>query len=575
MSSTIQAKHIAKVTITENPAIENAKSILEIFYQREKMHPDKVYLRQPSGDDWHEFTWSDVGQQARKVVSALRDIGLEKGDHVGIISKNCAHWIIADLAILMGGFVSVPFYSTLSSAELKHVIGLSDIKTLFVGKLDDWESQRKEVPDSVTCIALPHHEGNSLIDSKLQWATILKHYAPAKKLYKPNRKDIFTIMYTSGTTGTPKGVIISYECINQLMGHERQQPAFGIYQGVSERVISYLPLNHIAERIVSEVNSIVAGSEISFIESLDTFSDNLQSVQPTQFFAVPRVWLKVQQSILSKIPQKKLNILLKLPLIKSVVKYRILAGLGMAELKSAISGAAPISADLLEWYAKLDIDIQEVYGSTELCGGVSFNTIGDINAGTVGKPVFGAKIKIDIDSDEILVKTPWSMIGYYKSPQKTTEVFENEYYKTGDTGRFDSQGHLIITGRIVDDFKTSQGCYVRPLPIEQLFHANPNIELVMITGPGLKQPIALICLNSNPFQNNQTVSESLLDTLHQVNSNLSNEKKVSHLVIFEDKWQDNSQFLTPTLNIKRYIVDAEYKKHYKKWQKSPDTIVWL
>lgn len=563
------------IAIHETPQMVKAKSFLDIFYLREELHPDKVYLRQPQGNNWQEFTWKEVGIQARKVLTALRDLGLESGDHVGIISKNCAQWIIADLAILMGGFVSVPFYPTLTKDELQHVIGLSDIKALFVGKLETWEKQEDAVPEELPCIAFPHYEGNSEVSCNLQWQKILDDYAPAKKVQTPKRTDLFTIIYTSGTTGTPKGVMLSYECVNQVMQHEREKPSYGIYQGVSERVLSYLPLNHIAERVISEISSIVAGSEVSFSESIEKFASNLQSVQPTQFFAVPRIWVKIQQGILAKLPQHKLDLLLKVPIVRTIIKNKIKDGIGLGKVRSAISGAAPVSGELLDWYKKLDIHIQEVYGATELCGGVTFNAINEISTGTVGKPLHGTDIKIDQETDEVLVQAPWIMLGYYKAEDKTAEVMDGTYYRTGDTGRFDDKGSLIITGRIKDTFKTAKGKFVVPVPLEHHFSSNTFIEQVMVTGIGLVQPIALISLNTQHTAKESDIESALLETLEHVNSLSDKHEQINQLVVFKQAWSEDSGFFTPTMKIKRHIVDATYKESYFKWEEMKQTIIWI
>lgn len=575
MTETHQQNNSKPVTIAETPAMVNADSFLEIFYEREKLHPNKVYLRQPEGDEWHELTWSEVGLQARRMVAALRELGLETGDHVGILSKNCCHWIIADLAILMGGYVSVPYYPTLPADELREVINLSDIKALFVGKLEQWETQQTGVPEHISCIAFPHYANNSDVDCKLQWDTLMSHYAPAEDVHHPKRDELFTIIYTSGTTGSPKGVMLSYECANQVLIHERQNPVYGIYQGVSERVISYLPLNHIAERVVSEISPIVAGSEVSFSESLDSFAKNLQSVKPTQFFAVPRIWAKFQQGILAKLPQKKLSILLKIPFVNSIIKNKILSGLGLNQLRSAISGAAPVPASLLNWFSELGIHIQEVYGATETCGGITYNAIDDTVPGTVGKPLHGTSIKIDLESDEVLVKSPWNMIGYYKDPEKTAEVFDGEYYRTGDTGRFDEDGNLIITGRIKDTFKTAKGKFILPVPMEHKLSRNLLIEQVMVTGIGLVQPMALVCLSDNASElSDEEVMSDLLNTLETVNQELESYARISNIVVFREVWAEDSGFFTPTLKLKRHIVDATYKKHYETWIRAEHSIIW-
>ena len=563
------------VTIQETPAMRRAQSFLEIFYEREKLHPDQVYLRQPEGDHWHTFTWKDVGTQARQVLAALRALGLKRGDHVGLLSKNCVQWIIADIAILMGGFVSVPFYPTLPKDDLHEVIGLSHIKALFIGKLEQWEQQEAGVPHEIHCIRFPHYAGNSKVERGLAWEDILATQEPDDDVYVPSPEDLFTIIYTSGTTGTPKGVMLSYDCANAVMRHERAEPRYGIYQGVGARVISYLPLNHIAERVVSEVSSIVGGSEVSFSESLDRFAQNLQSVQPTQFFAVPRIWVKIQQGILNKLPQNKLDTLLRVPLVRSLIKAKIRKGLGLNAVRSAISGAAPISASVLEWFGKLDITIQEVYGATELCGGVTYNEISDTRPGTVGKPLPGTDIVIDPDNDEVLVKAPWVMKGYYNDPEKTADVFKGDYYRTGDTGRFDSDGNLIITGRIKDTFKTAKGKFILPVPIEQKLGRNSAIEQAVVVGFGLDQPMALISLSEAAKQEDATsVQSQLRSTLEEINAELDGHERISHLVLFRSGWEENSGLFTPTLKVKRHIVDQRFRPFYDTWTESQERIVW-
>lgn len=567
------------ISILENDRIRNSQSFIETFYERVKLHPDKTYLRQASGNKWEEYTWAEVYDMAARLVSGLQHMGLRQGDHVGILSKNCYAWIVADLAIMMGGFVSVPFYPTLSKKDLREVIELSDIKALFVGKLDVWKDQKGSMTPELITIAFPHFEGNSDVskDCLYHWNHIQKDYPPCKHPHHPDPKEVFTIIYTSGTTGTPKGVMIDYDCANQVLSHERADPAYGVFQGVSERVLSYLPLNHIAERVVSEISPIIAGSEVSFSESIEQFAANLQSVQPTQFFAVPRIWTKIQQGILSKVPERKLDTLLKIPLAGSMIRKKIRKGIGLAEVRSAVSGAAPLSASLIQWYMKLGINIQEVYGATELCGGVTFNKLKEIKPGTVGKPLYGVDIEIDQETDEVLIRTPWVMKGYYKAPEKTAEVLTSDgWYRTGDTGRLDESGNLVITGRVKDTFKTAKGKFILPVPIEQKLGANFLIGQVMVTGFGLTQPIAHVSLSESAQDlSEEQISDRLLSTLETVNKELESYSRVSHMIVHKTPWAEDSGFFTPTLKIKRHVVDAAFKDNYEKWSASSKPLIWV
>jgi len=565
-----------QINILENEAIQNASSFLEVFYERVKLHPEKTYLRQAQGEHWEEYSWKEVYEMSARLVTAMRSLGLQKGDHVGLLSKNSFAWIVADIAILMGGFVSVPFYPTLSAKDLEEVIALSEIKALFVGKLEHWENQVHGVPKSVATLALPQFPGNSPIDNcDHNWEGLLSFEACADP-HKPSPDEVFTIIYTSGTTGTPKGVMLDYECANQVMIHERENPAYGVFQGVSERVLSYLPLNHIAERVVSEFSPVIAGSEVSFSESLERFADNLRSVQPTQFFAVPRIWVKIQQGILAKLPEQKLQKALRVPLIGRLLKRKIKRQLGLNQVQSAVSGAAPLAGSLIDWYAQLGINIQEVYGATELCGGVTYNKIDDITPGSVGRALHGVSITIDPHTDEVLIKAPWVMKGYYKSPEKTAEVLSHDgWYRTGDTGSLDHVGRLTITGRVKDTFKTSKGKFVLPVPIEHKLGANLYIGQVVVTGFGLTQPIALVNLSESAIGvDEEQIQASLQATLESVNKHLASYERVSHLVIFPEPWAEDCGFFTPTLKIKRHEVDKAYKSYYPLWSNSSDPLIW-
>jgi long-subunit acyl-CoA synthetase (AMP-forming) len=236
-----------------------------------------------------------------------------------------------------------------------------------------------------------------------------------------------------------------------------------------------------------------------------------------------------------------------------------------------------LSASLLEWYAKLDINIQEVYGATELCGGVTFNALDDITPGTVGRALPGVEIKIDSTSDEVMIKAPWVMKGYYNDPEKTAEVLTDDgWYRTGDRGRIDNSGHLIITGRLKDTFKTAKGKFIVPVPIEQQLGGNFLIEQVMVTGFGMVQPFALVCLSENTADmSDEELTASLHETLDATNAQLEAYTKLSQFVVFRKPWAEDSGYFTPTLKIKRHVVNDAFKENYELWTSKKGKIVWV
>jgi long-chain acyl-CoA synthetase len=389
----------------------------------------------------------------------------------------------------------------------------------------------------------------------------------------PKRKsdEISTIIYTSGTTGKPKGVVHTfYTMISNI------DEALRIIKIDShDRFISYLPLSHVAERLLIELGSLYTGGEVSFAESIDSFKKNLQEIKPTVFLAVPRIWLKFQQGILQKLPQKKLNILLRVPILNSIIKRKIKAGLGLDQLRFAVTGAAAISKELLEWFDKLDIRVHEVYGMTENFGISSFNSPGKVKFGTVGTifPYTEAKISLD---GEILTRSKSIMVEYFKEPEKTNEMIDKEgWLHTGDLGEISSDGYLKITGRVKDLFKTSKGKYVSPTHIENFFTQCELIEQVCVVGSGLPQPIALVTLSDcgKKAQKSEVQSECL-NLLKYINEKVQNYERLNNVVIINDEWSVDTGILTPTLKLKRNVVEKNYEKRLHTWVESSTEVIF-
>lgn len=553
----------------------NQKTILDYFYEWEAQQGEQPFLKQPFGPLWTDITWSEVGEQARRMAAALQRLGLEKGDRVATFSKNCYHWIIADLAIMMGGFVSTPLYPNLTSKQLRKVLELSGAKVLFVGKLDEWEEPARGIPDEVETIAFPHYNGNARVEAKYQWDELVQNSAPIAGNPRPDINDLWTIIYTSGTTGSPKGVMHTYAAPTALMENERNHNNLKVFSGTEHRYFSYLPLNHIAERIIVEVAAILTGGTISFAESLDTFAKNLQDTQPTLFMAVPRIWTKFQLGVLERLPQKRLNILLKLPLIGNLVKKKIQQGLGLSRARIMLTGAAPTPDALKDWYQKLGLNLQEVYAMTENCGGCTLMPIEDIRSGTVGRALPNVRLKIDPNNGEVLMKAPWVMQGYYRDEEKTNLVLRDGWLHTGDQGELTEDGYLKLTGRVSDTFKSAKGKYIVPAPIEWGFAENTFIEQVCVVGLALPQPIALVVLSELGLQAEpDDVEVSLRKTLEAVNRDLSGYEKLKTVVVVQEPWAVENGILTPTMKIRRDALNQRYHEHFQQWYDQDEPVVW-
>jgi long-chain acyl-CoA synthetase len=542
--------------------------VLEKFYHFEKTRANEVYLKQPLDGKWVEFTWSEAGTEARKLAQKIKDMNLEPKSCIALLSKNCAHWIISDLAILMSGHISVPLYPTLHKDTIEYVLDHCDAKLVIVGKLDDWEKQKAGISDKYTKVSFPMWQNS---DTQT-WNSFIGDTKPMTENYNAKPEEISTMIYTSGTTGKPKGVVHTFESMSLPMAN-----ALKVFDmNSNDRFFSYLPLAHVAERLLIEIGSIFTGGTVSFAESLDTFKDNLVATRPTLFLAVPRIWSKFQQGILHKLPQKKLNLLLSIPIIGGLIKKKVCTGLGLDQVKYCFTGAAAISPDILSWFNKLGIEIQDVYGMTENFGITTMNHPGKIRIGTAGTK-FGSTSETKIgDNGEILTRSPANMQCYYKNPEESAQTIDSDgWLHTGDKGQISSDGYLSITGRVKDLFKTSKGKYVAPNAIESHFAMCELVEQVCVVGDGMPQPLGLVVLSDFGKNSSKDELSSALNILFkEVNGKIENFERLKNLVVLDDEWSVDTGILTPTLKIKRNVVEDKYAPKVEGWYESSDVILY-
>ena len=544
------------------------------FYKWEKEKMNDPFLRQPFGDKWEEYTWGEVGIMARKIATAIESYNFPKKSHIGLISKNCREWIICDLAIMMAGHISVPFFPTLKSNELKNLIEFGEIKLLFAGKLENWEEQSKGVKN-IPIISFPHYENHSKIKNCAKWDDLLNNNEPKKEDYYPEMDDIWTIIFTSGTTGDPKGAVLDFRTVflTKIIIESEINP-LAIDNSGNNNFISYMPLNHIFERVVIEFSCLRYGGTISFVESVDTFAKNLSDVQPTTFAGVPRIYGKFKDKILEKIPQKRLDLLLKIPIISTIIKRKIKKSLGWTNAKAIVNGAAFLPQSIIDWFQKFDVYILNGYGMTENCCVCSYlDTSDEKGVGSVGKPWDAVDVKIGKDG-EIWNKSPYLLKEYYKNKELTNEVLKDGWFNTGDKGHIDSDGYLYITGRVKDIFKTSKGKYIEPSVLEAEFEKSNLFQQMCVVGLNLPQPILLGVANDKTNENKHDASKQAEIFLEKVNSDLDNYKKIKKIVFVKDEWSPENGLTTPTLKIKRAKVDEVFSGKYENWYKSKKNILW-
>jgi len=547
---------------------------LQRLYHWERTAPGRNVFTQPmGGGTLRTWNWSQVLDETRRMAAHLRELGLASGDKVALLSKNTAWWMMADWAIWMAGGVSVPLYPTLAAGTIRQILEHSESKLLFIGKLDGWDGMKAGVPAGLPCIRLPLAPDGPAP----AWDEIIARTQPLQGEPVRPGDELCTIMYTSGTTGMPKGVMHSFDNF-----------AWSVEAGLKRitldsdgRMLSYLPLAHVAERTLVEHGLLSRGMQVFFAESLDTFTQDLQRARPTVFFSVPRLWVKFQQGVSAKMPPAKLERLLKIPILRGIVRRKILGALGLDQCRFAAGGAAPMPPALLKWYEQLGLPIIEVYGMTENCG-VSHATLPGVQRpGTVGMPYDGVQSRLDPANGEIQVRSNALMLGYYKEPELSREAFTPDgWLHTGDKGVLDAEGNLRITGRVKDLFKTSKGKYVAPAPIEDRLVMHTAIEACCVAGANLGQPLAVVMLNQDAALRSvdstarQALETSLQAHLSAVNASLDPHEQLDALVVVTEPWTVDNGFITPTFKVKRNRIEEAFADRYDGWVAARRTVIW-
>ena len=560
----------------------NAKAaslVLERIYQHEQSHPHKLFLTQPVGKGQVvDYTWGQTLDQSRRMAAHLKSLGLPHGAKVAILSKNCAHFFMAELAIWMAGFTTVAIFPTESAETVKFVLEHSESSLLFVGKLDEWHKQSPGVPDHLPKIAFPLAPATAYD----KWDDIIAKTEPLPGEVWREPTDVAMIIYTSGSTGQPKGAMHSFE----RMSHAAQ----GIINGMVDtmganredhRILSYLPLAHVFERAFVETMSFMEGHvHVFFAESLDTFLQDLQRARPTIFISVPRLWLKFQHGVFAKMPAKKLNLLLSIPILSGVVARKILVGLGLDKVELAGSGSAPLPPELIRWYRRLGLNLIEGYAMTEDFAYSHTQTAQFNEPGYVGTPYAGVQVRIS-EEGEVLIKSPGQMLGYYKRPDLDQQSFTSDgFFKTGDLGSRLPDGQLKITGRLKEQFKTSKGKYVAPAPIENRLNANPLIELSMVSGSGFEKAYGLVVLAEewrpklSQAAVRSQIEHQLAELLAHVNAHSADYEQLKMLVVSTEPWTIENGCLTPTMKIKRSRIEFNVQHQLDSWYSTSQTIIW-
>lgn len=511
--------------------------------------PEAVFLRQPKHGQWHDITYQEAWEKALRLANYLSR--LPPRSHVAIYSLNCAEWFIVDLAILMAGHVSVPIYPTAGRSTIDFILQHGDIKLAFVGKLFDWNDKKA---------SFQSYEVISFFDEKEHfkyWETEIRSEPLLENIYQPTPDQLATIIYTSGTTGNPKGVMLSYRAITSALSTVEQ--VFSIDK--NDRFFSYLPLAHVAERMIVEMASFYFGAQVNFVESIDHFAKNLKSVEPTIFFGVPRIWMKLKQGVEAKLGGPKLaNFLFNLPIVGKRLKQKIRAGLGFSQNRLSLSAAAALPESIILWFEQLDIEICEAYGLSETAGFSHINLPGKRKPGTVGQPFPGAECML-AENGEVLLRNGSLMDGYYKLQELSDMAIQDGWFRTGDLGEIDGDDYLTITGRVKEIFKTSKGKYISPVPIESKLHPQISVDHFCVTGANLPHPIGIASyLKPWTKENQKQLEKEIFTVLTNTNRQLEAHERINLILVVNEDWTTDNGMMTPTLKIRRQQIDKRYAK---------------
>jgi long-chain acyl-CoA synthetase len=510
--------------------------------------PDAIWLRDRSGDDVSEWSWARARAETLAVAAWLEE-RFGTGVSMAILSRNRAHWFLADVAIIASGNVAIPIFTTIPAPAARYVLDFSRTRLLFLGEAQNQDAVRRALPEGIQIVCLP---GVEIDEPHLRWEDLLAEAAGRRPRHRCRPGDTLSLVFTSGTTGVPKGVIQTHE--SMVIPIDRFAAGFAVRD--HPRFLSYLPLSHIGERQLVEGHSLLRRGVVTFNESLATLLRDLTTVRPNFVFGPPRIWEQLQQAVLAKLgPQQALDRALSEDV--DATRACVDAILGLGDSDYCLTAAAPTPPALIEWFRRVGIQLLEGYGQTEAMGLV-VNTRAEFRVGSIGKALPGVEYELG-DDDELLIRAPGLSPGYYEMPEKTAELHRDGWLHTGDKARVDDDGFLYLTGRVKDYFKTISGKFVAPVPIESDFADNPHTAQVCLLGRGYSKTV-MICVLNEPAQRSDRaeVERALRAKAEAINASVEKHARLGALILCREAWTIENEVLTPTLKIRRERVEARF-----------------
>ncbi len=586
--------------------LATASTVLDLLDHHARERPHAVALRHRDQDQWAGITWGDYARQVADVAGGLVSADIQPGDRVVLLSGNRPEWHIADLGILAAGAVSVPAYPTSSSSQIAHLVSHSGARVAIVENAEQLAKLLLRRNELATLERIVMFEPNGGLDAGhiVSFADLCRAGSRLQEtqphVLEQRRAGIdpagmATLVYTSGTTGPPKGAIITHDNIIATIGSVLST----VELGPEDRFLSFLPLSHIAERITSHFGQLAMGAETWFASSVATVPEDLKACRPTVFFAVPRVWEKLMDAVVGRIASqpRPVRVLLhryldlgrrRVTASRSVglvdqLQYRALdrtlgralrANLGLDRARLLVSAAAPIHRHRLEWFAGIGLAIAEVWGQTEDCGPATMNPPDAIRIGTVGKPLPGLELRLAEDG-EVQVRGPSVCAGYYDNPAASRSLIDDDgWMSTGDLGSLDDAGYLTIIGRKKDLLILSSGKNISPQGIETSLEVEPLIAKAVVVGDGRPYLVALLSLDGEAvaewahhhhkigsvenLTDDPDLARRIRKAVEATNARFSRAEGIKRWRLLPREFTVAGDELTPTLKVKRDVVA---KKH--------------
>jgi long-chain acyl-CoA synthetase len=594
----------------EIDASVEGRTVVDVFASNATEHPSRPAFHWREGDVWKELTWSQYRTQVLEVAAGLIDLGVGRGDFVALMASNRPEHVIADLGVMHAAATPVTLYSTLATPQVAYIGSHCGARVAILENLEfmkRWEEAKPELPNLEYVVLMEGAENYATTDRVLSWDDLVAR-GKARLAATPDLvdarsseltpDDIATLIYTSGTTGTPKGVVITH--YNVLWTVESTERTINIPR--HPRLVSFLPLAHIAERVASHYLGMQYVGEVWYCPDMTQVLEYVQEAKPNIFVAAPRVYERFQAGLMARLEgEKGLKRTLAMAAIKTgeevvrlqqqgkpipfltgwkhkllekAVLTKILDGLGMGEVTVAISTAAPIAPELLEFFQGIGLPLFELWGMSELSGPGTTNLPGANKIGTVGRAIAGGEVKLAADG-ELMMTGGNVTAGYFKMPNETAETFVNGWVLTGDLAEIDADGFVSIVDRKKELIITAGGKNIAPTKLEGLIKNHPLVGQACVIGDRRKYLSALVVLDGDmapvwaerqgiPFTDMASFSQlpeiqaEVQKGVDEANEHVARVEQIKRFVLLPNEWTPESDELTPTLKLKRRVIHERY-----------------